>query len=95
MSTVVEDAAGILEDPADLPLYRAEADFDDQGLPDPEKVRAIAIEVAATKPHLARRRPSGDIDQGARVEMETVDLASMLRGRAVSATYWYLSPSPY
>ena len=82
-AVVREGAAGILEDPTDLLLHRAEADlFDDEGLPDVDKIAEAAHDVASQRPHLARRRPTGDIDQVARSEPEAVDLAGMLRERA-------------
>ena len=83
-AAVREGASGILEDPDDLPLHRAEADLlDDEGLPDVDKIAEAAHALASQRPHLARRRPTGAIDQGARSEPEAVDLASMLRERAV------------
>ena len=84
VAVVREGTAGILEDPGDLLRHR-EADelLDDDGYPDVEKVRAAAHELAAGKPHLARRRPEGDVDQGARVEQTPeVSLTQMLRDRA-------------
>ena len=72
-----------LEDPSDLLLHRAEADLlDDDGMPDVDRIAEAARELDSQRPHLARRRPSGDVDQGARSEPEAVDLASMLRERA-------------
>ncbi len=56
--------------------------LDDDGMPDVGKVREFARELVALKPHLARRRVSGDVDQGAREERETPSLAEMLRQRA-------------
>ena len=82
-SAVREGASGILEDPSDLLLHRAEADLlDDEGMPDVNKIAEAAQDLASQRPHLARRRPQGDIDQGARSEPESVDLAGMLRERA-------------
>jgi hypothetical protein len=45
-------------------------------------LEAAVDELIARKPHLANRRPSGDVDQGAREQGQTVDLAGMLRARA-------------
>ncbi len=39
-------------------------------------------ELLARKPHLASRRPTGEIGQGASPSATTVDLAAMLRQRA-------------
>lgn len=59
-------ADGRLADPADL-LDGADhtALVDDDGAPDPEKVKAAVSELLARKPHYAKRI-SGDIGQGAR-----------------------------
>ena len=61
----------------DRPLTRHD------GYPDETKVRAAAEDVARSKPHLAKRRAAGDVDQGARPEAaEPVNLAGLLRDRA-------------
>jgi hypothetical protein len=80
-AVIREGTAGILEDADDLRRHVDEATLvDDDGYPDVVKVRAAAETIAATKPHLARRRPTGDIDQGARPESSgDVNLAEMLR----------------
>lgn len=52
-------ATGKLADPTDLP-------FDEEHLDDPDKLVAAVDELLARKPHLATRRPVGDIGQGAR-----------------------------
>jgi hypothetical protein len=59
-------ADGRLADPADL-LDGADATalLDDDGAPDPEKVKAAVAELLARKPHYAKRI-SGDVGQGAR-----------------------------
>ena len=58
-AAVREGASGILEDPDDLPLHRAEADLlDDEGLPDVDKIAEAAHALASQRPHLARRRPT-------------------------------------
>jgi hypothetical protein len=64
VAAVRED--GRLADPADL-LEGVDhaALVDDDGAPDPEKVKAAVSELLARKPHYARRL-SGDVGQGAR-----------------------------
>lgn len=52
-------ASGRLADPADLPY--AEALLDDDGA-----LNAAIDELVRAKPHLASRRPRGDVDQGVR-----------------------------
>jgi hypothetical protein len=81
----VADAAGpILTDPADLTRYVDAADLNgDDGLPDPEKVKAAAEKLATEKPGLAKHRVAGDAGQGPRgtpVPASTVDLAELLKG---------------
>jgi hypothetical protein len=83
----VADAAGpILTDPADLTRYVDEAELaGDDGLPDPELVKAAAEKLAVEKPGLAKHRVAGDAGQGPRgtpVPGATVDLADILK-RAV------------
>lgn len=67
-------ALGKLADPTDLP-FAAEL------LEDRSAMEAAVDELIATKPHLADRRPTGDIDQGARGTNTPVNLAAMLRAR--------------
>lgn len=67
-------ATGRLADPTDLPYS--------EGLLDPEKLTEALDELLARKPHLASRRPHGDVGQGATGVSETVDLAGILRSRA-------------
>lgn len=52
-------ATGRLADPTDLP-------FDEGHLDDPEKLTGAIEQLLAAKPHLASRKPSGDIGQGQR-----------------------------
>lgn len=74
-------ATGRLADPTDLP-YDA-ALYDDDGVPDEAKVRAAVDDLLERKPHLASRRPAGDVGQGARPsEPEGVSLAGLLRAGA-------------
>lgn len=68
---------GRLADPTDLPF--TDDLLDEDGLVDDEKVRAAVDALLERKPHLAARRPTGDVGQGARPEAEVVGLASLLR----------------
>jgi len=45
-----------------------------------DRGRACVAELATTRPHLARRRPSGDVDQDTRTKPESVDLAGDAAG---------------
>ncbi|MGI8699620.1 MAG: hypothetical protein ACR2JU_00125 [Nocardioidaceae bacterium] len=67
-------AAGRLADPTDLP-------YDEAHLDDPDALTTAIDELLTRKPHLASRRPLGDIGQGASPAADTVDLAGMLRAR--------------
>ncbi len=69
-------ALGRLADPTDLPYSKELFDADAPTL------ESAVDELIARKPHLADRRPSGDVDQGARDTAQGVDLAGMLRARA-------------
>lgn len=70
-------ATGRLADPTDLVMP------DDADPLDAEQVDAAVDELLATKPHLASRRPTGDVGQGATpVSGGSVDLAGLLRSRA-------------
>jgi hypothetical protein len=71
----------LLADPTDLD---GTLDMlDDDGLPDSDRIRAAAEALVAAKPHLASRRPAGDIDQGARGTVpEPVNLAAIIRQAA-------------
>ncbi len=68
-------ATGRLADPTDLP-------FDAEHLADADTLTAAVDELLTRKPHLASRRPSGDVGQGAREQENTVGLAGMLRAGA-------------
>lgn len=76
LHTELVRAAGKLADPTDLP-------FDETHLEDPEVLAAAVDELIARKPHLAARRPTGDIGQGATTAVTAgVDLAAILRDQA-------------
>lgn len=79
--TAYAGATGRLADPSDLAYD--EALLDDDGLPDPAKVRAAVDTLLERKPHLASRRPVGDVGQGARPDgPDGVSLAGLLRAGA-------------
>lgn len=59
LHTELVRATGKLADPTDLP-------FDEAHLDDPEALAGAVEDLLARKPHLAARRPSGDIGQGNR-----------------------------
>lgn len=70
------DATGRLADPTDLP-------FDAAHLDDADALTAAIDALLAGKPHLASRRPFGDVGQGNRGgSAESVSLAELLRARA-------------
>ncbi len=58
LHTELVRATGQLADPTDLP-------FDESHLDDPDALAAALDDLLARKPHLASRRPTGDIGQGA------------------------------
>lgn len=68
-------ATNRLADPSDLP-------FDENHLEDVSILDAAIDHLLAKKPHLASRRPTGDIGQGATGTPDSVDLAGILRARA-------------
>jgi hypothetical protein len=69
-------ATGKLADPSDLP-------FDETHLDDADALAAAVDDLLARKPHLASRRPAGDIGQGAATDPATVSLAGLLRANAL------------
>ena len=78
-SLVTAQAAltGKLADPTDLPFD--EALLDEDGYVDESKVQAAVDELVKRKPHLAARRPRGDVGQGARPEVDDIGLGALLR----------------
>lgn len=68
-------ATGRLADPDDLP-------FDDAHLADEDALRAAIDALLQRKPHLASRRPHGDVGQGVAGSSASPDLAGILRSRA-------------
>lgn len=59
LHTELVRATGRLADPTDLP-------YDEDHLADPDKMVAAVADLLDRKPHLASRKPSGDIGQGGR-----------------------------
>lgn len=66
-------ATGRLADATDLP-------FAEEHLETPEALAAALDDLLTKKPHLAARRPAGDIGQGQTRTTATVNLAEILRG---------------
>lgn len=75
LHTELVRATGRLADPTDLPF---KADHLDSA----ESLSSAIDELLSRKPHLANRRPFGDIGQGQRSNGGTVDLAAILRQQA-------------
>lgn len=75
LHTELVRATGRLADPTDLA-------FDEAHLDDPDALTAAIDDLVAKKPHLAARRPIGEIGQGATKSADTVNLAALLRQRA-------------
>ena len=76
LHTELVRATGRLADPSDLP-------FDEDHLADAVKMVAAIDELLDAKPHLATRKPSGDVGQGNRGGApQPVSLLQMLRERA-------------
>ena len=75
LHTSLVTATGRLADPTDLP-------FDDAHLEDADALNAAIDELLERKPHLASRRPRGDVGQGITTKPDSVDLAGILRANA-------------
>ena len=75
LHTELVRATGRLADPTDLP-------FAEEHLDDADALSSALDELLAAKPHLASRRPRGDVGQGVSGAADTVDLAGILRSRA-------------
>ncbi len=75
LHTALVAATGRLADASDLP-------FEESHVDDAEALTTAIDELLTRKPHLASRRVTGDVGQGASKAGETVDLAGMLRARA-------------
>lgn len=74
LHTELVKATGRLADPTDMA-------FDETHLDDPEALTAAIDELLESKPHLASRRPSGDIGQGQRGPASGFSLLDMLKER--------------
>ena len=76
LHTELVRVTGRLADPTDL-------EFDEKHLDDPDALVAAVDDLLTRKPHLASRRPVGEIGQGASPPVaSSVDLAALLRQRA-------------
>ena len=76
LHTELVRTTGRLADPTDLP-------FDEDHIADPDKLTAALDELLDAKPHLASRRPAGDIGQGNRgAASGNFSLLDMLKERA-------------
>lgn len=75
LHTALVAATGRLADPTDL-------QFDAAHLDDAEALTTALDDLLAAKPHLATRRVSGNVGQGAAEGAQSVDLAGILRARA-------------
>ncbi|WLP90083.1 hypothetical protein [Gordonia sp. NB41Y] len=67
------EQTGRLQDASDLP-------FDDEHLRDGTSLASAIDELLTAKPHLAARRPVGDIGQGATANANDVNLLGLLGG---------------
>ncbi|KUI01297.1 hypothetical protein AU189_13430 [Mycolicibacterium acapulense] len=75
LHTELVRATGRLADPSDL-------EFNPEHLDDPDALAAAVDELLAAKPHLASRKPVGDIGQGRRgTSAEPFSLLQMLKER--------------
>lgn len=76
LHTALVKETGRLADPTDLP-------FDDAHIADALSLTEAIDNLLASKPHLANRKPMGDIGQGIMSEAsETISLAGLLRANA-------------
>lgn len=76
LHTALVSATGRLADPTDIP-------FEEAQLEDAAALTTAIDALLARKPHLASRKPSGDVGQGAtHTGNGTVDLGGLLRARA-------------
>lgn len=75
LHTAIVGATGRLADATDLP-------YEESHLDDPAALTRAIDGLLADKPHLASRKPMGNIGQGATSASDTVDLAGLLRANA-------------
>ncbi len=78
--TAYAETTGRLADPSDLPY--SDDLLNGDGLPSRDAVNDAINALLTTKPHLATRRPSGVIEQGATEEPTAASLAAILRANA-------------
>lgn len=76
LHTALATATGRLADPTDLA-------FDEAHLDDPHALAEAIGDLLTRKPHLASRRPAGDIGQGAIGFEDDINLSAMLRSHAL------------
>lgn len=76
--TSIAAGTGKLADARDLP--HGEHLLDADGLPDPDKIGDAIDALIRERPHLASRRPTGHLEQGARPEEPGLSLVGLLRG---------------
>lgn len=81
---IVNSVATDMADPADLLIYvKRDELVGEDGVPDPELVKAAQEDLLARKPHLRTRDARGDIDQGGRGrDVESFDFNNWLRSAA-------------
>lgn len=77
LHTALVAASGRLQDASDLP-------FDESHLEAPDALTGAIDTLLASKPHLASRKPTGTIPQGATAPAATVSLSTILRRNAGS-----------
>lgn len=75
LHTVLVEATGKLADARDLP-------FDETHLDNPEALQQAIQSLLTERPHLASRRPVGNIGQGPSVVPDKVSLGGLLRAGA-------------
>lgn len=75
LHTALVQATGRLQDASDLP-------FDQTHLDDPDALTAALDALLTAKPHLATRKPVGNIGQGVSAASDTFSLAGALRSNA-------------
>ena len=75
LHTALVAATGRLQDPSDLP-------FDEAHLSDAEALSTAVDTLLQAKPHLASRKPSGNIGQGVSGVPDMVSLSGLLKANA-------------
>ncbi len=75
LHTALVTATGRLQDPSDLP-------FDEDHIVDPDKMVEAIDALLQVKPHLASRKPTGDIGQGVTSSSDDFSLTALLKSNA-------------